>query len=68
MTLPTAMNVKISIFDQAGRLVKLMDAGTQAGNASVDVQAADLSEGTYTVVISGNGVNLNTTKLIRINR
>jgi hypothetical protein len=45
-----------------------MDAGTQAGNASVDVQAADLSEGTYTVVISGNGVNLNTTKLIRINR
>jgi hypothetical protein len=27
-----------------------------------------LSEGTYTVVISGNGVNLNTTKLIRINR
>jgi hypothetical protein len=67
MNLPTAMNVKINIYDQAGRLVKLINAGTQAGNAAIDVQAADLSEGTYTVVISGNGVNLNTTKLVRIN-
>jgi flagellar hook assembly protein FlgD len=67
MNLPTAMNVKINIYDQAGRLVKLINAGTQVGNAAIDVQAADLSEGTYTVVISGNGVNLNTTKLVRIN-
>jgi flagellar hook assembly protein FlgD len=68
LTLPTAMNVKINIYDQAGRLVKFTDAGIQSGTTSLEVQAADLPEGAYTVVVTGNGSQLNTTKLIRINR
>ncbi len=58
-TLTNAQPVKISIFDNNGNEVMVLFDGNQsAGTFTMNIKAADLTSGTYTVVLNSNDILL----------
>jgi hypothetical protein len=66
MNIQKAAQVTVNVYDQAGRLVVQQNAGKLSGNNTLKVNAGNLSEGTYTVVVKGDGQTLHTEKMIKI--
>jgi hypothetical protein len=66
MNIPNAAQVTVNVYDQAGRLVVQQNAGKLTGNNTLKVNAGNLSEGTYTVVVKGDGQTLHTEKMVKI--
>jgi len=62
------VKVTIKLLDLTGRVVVEKELGMLNGNQNIQLQTEQLSEGIYTILISGNGYNLFTEKLIRINK
>lgn len=65
--LNTAQNLVIRMRDMAGRLVYEKNLGAASGSNTVLLNTGQLSEGTYTVEISGDNQILYTSKLIKAN-
>jgi hypothetical protein len=66
MNIPRTAQVTVNVYDQAGRMVAQQNAGKLAGSNSLKVNTGNLSEGTYTVVVKGDGQTLHTEKMIKI--
>jgi hypothetical protein len=66
MNIPKTTQVTVHVYDQAGRLVSQQNAGKLAGSNSLKVNTGNLSEGTYTVVVKGDGQTLHTEKMVKI--
>ena len=66
MNIPRTAQVTVNVYDQAGRLVAQQNAGKLAGSNSLKVNTGNLSEGTYTVVVKGDGQTLHTEKMVKI--
>ena len=66
LTLSKPMNTVVKVYDQSGRLVRNSNFGLQSGKSSLDVNLGDVSEGTYIVVVEGNGQAVNKTKLVKL--
>ncbi|NBP04862.1 MAG: T9SS C-terminal target domain-containing protein [Bacteroidetes bacterium] len=66
MNIQKAAQVSVNVYDQAGRLVVQQNAGRLSGNNTLKVNAGNLSEGTYTVVVKGDGQTLHTEKMVKI--
>lgn len=55
------MNVRLYVIDESGREVAtLFDGAVQAGTRSFDLNASQLSDGSYTLVLTNGSVNLTT--------
>jgi hypothetical protein len=66
MNIPRTAQVSVNVYDQAGRLVVQQNAGKLSGNNTLKVNTGNLSEGTYTVVVKGDGQTLHTEKMVKI--
>jgi len=66
MNIPKTTQVTLSVYDQAGRLVAQQNAGKLSGNNTLKVNTGNLSEGTYTVVVKGDGQTMHTEKMVKI--
>lgn len=66
MNIPRTAQVSVNVYDQAGRLVAEQNAGKLSGNNTLKVDMGNLSEGTYTVVVKGDGQTIHTEKMVKI--
>ena len=68
LNLSKPMNTAVKVYDQSGRLVRNIAFGKQSGKSALEVDLGDVSEGTYIVVVEGDGNAVNKTKLVKLTK